>query len=260
MRGIVAGTALSCLFVARLLAQPAVPASSTPPPKPQPEQPETFGPNVSYYVVGAAELSPEDSTTTYACNGSWCANRYSTSTPGNAFVAAVHLPAGALVTSFELDYYDVAPAGQAFASFMKCDYAGELCTNPSGACPDNGTTICSSYAGAEGYNYASTDISGAGITIDNFAHKYYVMAGNSVTDGTASISQIIIGYKLQVSPATGQTFNDVPPSNIFYQYVQALAASGITGGCGGGNFCPDSPVTRAQMATFLAKALGLAYN
>jgi hypothetical protein len=38
-----------------------------------------------------------------------------------------------------------------------------------------------------------------------------------------------------------------------------LAASGITGGCGGGNFCPDNPVTRRQMAIFLSKALGLGY-
>jgi hypothetical protein len=260
VRGIVAGSALSCLFAAHLVAQPVVEASSTPPRKPQPEQPSAFGPNVSYYVVGAAELSPEDNTATYACNGSWCANRYSTNYTGNAFVAAVHLPAGALVTYFELDYYDVAPAGQAFASFMQCDYAGQTCTNPHGACPDNGSTICSSYAGAEGYSFAGTDVSGSAITIDNFGHKYYVMAGNTVTDGTASISQIIIGYKLQVSSPTIQTFNDVPPSNIYYQFVEALAASGITGGCGGGNFCPDSPVTRAQMATFLAKALGLTFQ
>jgi hypothetical protein len=34
-------------------------------------------------------------------------------------------------------------------------------------------------------------------------------------------------------------------------------ASGITAGCGGGNFCPDNPLTRRQMAVFLAKALGL---
>lgn len=36
-----------------------------------------------------------------------------------------------------------------------------------------------------------------------------------------------------------------------------LAAAGITGGCGDGRFCPDAPLTRAQMAVFLARALGL---
>ena len=40
---------------------------------------------------------------------------------------------------------------------------------------------------------------------------------------------------------------------------QALVSSGVTGGCGAGNYCPDAPLTRGQMATFLAKALGLAW-
>jgi hypothetical protein len=49
----------------------------------------------------------------------------------------------------------------------------------------------------------------------------------------------------------------VPTTHLFYQYIEALAAAGITSGCGGGNYCPDAAVTRGQMAVFLAKALGL---
>ncbi len=49
-------------------------------------------------------------------------------------------------------------------------------------------------------------------------------------------------------------FNDVPPSHAFYDYVMSLAGDGVTGGCGGGNYCPASDVTRAQMAVFLLKA------
>jgi hypothetical protein len=52
----------------------------------------------------------------------------------------------------------------------------------------------------------------------------------------------------------------VPTSHPYFQFIQALAASGITGGCGGGNYCPDNPVTRGQMAVFLAKALGLQFQ
>jgi hypothetical protein len=57
-------------------------------------------------------------------------------------------------------------------------------------------------------------------------------------------------------PATA-SFNDVPTTDLAFQFVEALAASGITAGCGGGNYCPDAPLTRRQMAVFLAKALGL---
>ena len=51
----------------------------------------------------------------------------------------------------------------------------------------------------------------------------------------------------------------MPTSHPFFPYVEALKASGITGGCSVSPplFCPDSPLTRGQMAAFLAKALGL---
>jgi outer membrane protein assembly factor BamB len=54
-----------------------------------------------------------------------------------------------------------------------------------------------------------------------------------------------------------QRFADVPPSNPFYGFIERLAQRGITVGCGGGNFCPDAVVTRAQMAAFLVRAFDL---
>ena len=50
-------------------------------------------------------------------------------------------------------------------------------------------------------------------------------------------------------------FPVLPASDFGYPYIEALAASGITGGCGGDLYCPDAPLT--QMAIFRAKALGL---
>jgi S-layer homology domain len=54
-------------------------------------------------------------------------------------------------------------------------------------------------------------------------------------------------------PCTG-VFPDVPCPSTFAAWIETLAAEGITGGCGGGNFCPDNPVRRDQMAVFLLKA------
>jgi hypothetical protein len=53
-------------------------------------------------------------------------------------------------------------------------------------------------------------------------------------------------------PCTG-IFPDVPCTSNFAPWIEALAAEGITGGCGGGNFCPSNPVRRDQMAVFLLK-------
>ena len=55
-------------------------------------------------------------------------------------------------------------------------------------------------------------------------------------------------------PATGLVFTDVQPGDFAADWIEELAGLGITGGCGGGNYCPNNPVTRAQMAVFLLKA------
>ena len=79
-----------------------------------------------------------------------------------------------------------------------------------------------------------------------------------VQDVTTTFGYVEIWWKKTVSdpPATA-TFGDVPVTHPFFKFVEALAKSGITAGCASGNFCPDNPVTRGQMAVFLSKALGL---
>ncbi len=49
-------------------------------------------------------------------------------------------------------------------------------------------------------------------------------------------------------------FADVPCPSLFADWIEQLAREGITAGCGGRNYCPSTPVTRAQMAVFLLKA------
>jgi IPT/TIG domain-containing protein/S-layer family protein len=55
-------------------------------------------------------------------------------------------------------------------------------------------------------------------------------------------------------PACAGIFDDTPCPGQFTDWVEALAAEGVTGGCGGGNYCPSEPVTRQQMAVFLLKS------
>jgi hypothetical protein len=60
-----------------------------------------------------------------------------------------------------------------------------------------------------------------------------------------------------VPPPASGVFADVPPANNFAPWIEELAAEGVTAGCGGGNYCPDSVNTRAQMAAFLDATFGL---
>ena len=61
------------------------------------------------------------------------------------------------------------------------------------------------------------------------------------------------------SPLATSSFTDVDTSHPQAAFIERFAQLGITQGCGDGTrFCPDDPVTRAQMAVFLSRAYGLA--
>ena len=61
------------------------------------------------------------------------------------------------------------------------------------------------------------------------------------------------------APQQPAGFDDVDPSSGHAANIEALFAAQITKGCSSEplRYCPDSPVTRAQMASFLARALDL---
>jgi hypothetical protein len=60
-------------------------------------------------------------------------------------------------------------------------------------------------------------------------------------------------------PAVGAStgFGDVPTTYWAAAWIKQLVTEGITSGCGGGNYCPESPVTRAEMAVFLVRTFNL---
>jgi S-layer homology domain/IPT/TIG domain len=57
-----------------------------------------------------------------------------------------------------------------------------------------------------------------------------------------------------IPPACTGVFDDVACPSSFADWIEAFAAAGITGGCGGDLYCPTNPVRRDQMAVFLLKA------
>jgi hypothetical protein len=59
---------------------------------------------------------------------------------------------------------------------------------------------------------------------------------------------------------TSPVFNDVPAASPFCRFIEELARRGVVSGCGGGNFCPASAVTREQMAVFVLRTLDSALD
>jgi hypothetical protein len=93
--------------------------------------------------------------------------------------------------------------------------------------------------------------------LEHLSHRLdsFLLAGT-----TPAFGGVRITWHRQISPApAAPTFGDVPTDHAFFAFIEALAASGITGGCNSDppRYCPDAPLTRGQMAVFLAKALGL---
>jgi hypothetical protein len=58
-------------------------------------------------------------------------------------------------------------------------------------------------------------------------------------------------------PCAAPRFADVPASSPFCPWIEELARRGGTAGCGGGNYCPQAPVTRQEGAAFVVAGFGL---
>lgn len=91
----------------------------------------------------------------------------------------------------------------------------------------------------------------AGIT-QGCAEREY--CGND--DITRAQMAVFLARAFDLPPATQNYFSDT--NGAYYEdSANRLAEAGITLGCGDGKYCGQDPVTRGQMASFLARALGL---
>lgn len=81
----------------------------------------------------------------------------------------------------------------------------------------------------------------------------------SVTRSEMAVFLLKSGHDAGYTPpaATGNVFADVAADDWAAAWIEQLAVEGITSGCDSGNYCPEDRVTRAQMAVFLQRALGL---
>jgi hypothetical protein len=209
-----------------------------------PQSPSFGTSDLTYVRVPGAEFLPRDGG---PFKRSHATGRYPVEE--DVMIAAVYVPGGSIVDYLQIDFCDTRDPQDILLSLFECD--------PSG-------TDCSLVAQVNSFadiGCSSISTSGFNHQVDNLGHSLILLAQFlSVNDVNLVLTGVVLGYRLQVSPAPATaTFNDVPTGHPFFQYIEALAASGITGGCQASPplYCPDNPLTRGQMAVFLAKALGL---
>jgi len=214
--------------------------------------PKVYGTtHVSKQRLGTTAFEALDSATVYAAtDGNTSFTRYS-STPGNqALVAHPTLPTGARVLGVTFQVCDFHLGLNVSGLILSTDQLGQNLLLIDGV----------STAAAQGCKELFLDISGKDFVVDNDANQLLVDIVLDSGDTSQSFAGATVHYVLQVSPPPlTASFNDVPTDHPFFQYVEALAASGITEGCGVATFCPGNPVTRGQMAVFLSKAQGLQF-
>ena len=190
------------------------------------------------------------SATKFACSGYHISPNLSAycelpCSAGAHWYATLNLPAGTVIDYIGVNTKTTVDAAMGFTLHFR-DHLGGSAQLASASFP--------------AHDFA-TDLYGPlGILIPSNVDRVFIL-DVEVAPGLADyqfFGFVEIWWRRVVSdaPAT-PTFADVPVSHPFYQFIEALSASGVTGGCGGGNFCPDRPLTRGQMAVFLAKALGL---
>jgi hypothetical protein len=101
------------------------------------------------------------------------------------------------------------------------------------------------------YEAAANRLAAAGITQGCEANKF--CGQQQVIRGQLAL---FLDRALNLPPTNTEYFTDTV-GTIYHDAANRLRAAGITQGCGGTKFCPTTIVTRAQIATFLAVALGL---
>jgi hypothetical protein len=225
-----------------------------------PVPPPSWGLGIgSWTRIGATELDPDGSTTTFTSTwapelGGFSYQRYVTGGYPH-LIGFGHIPGGAKIDIAGINYCETNSSGPyGKATWYLCDTSGS-CTAPAIATVD---------FGAFGASCGDVFVFDLTETMNNADNLLMVDVTFAHTDGSESVAGIDFRYKLQISPPPpSPTFSDLPMSDPAFPFVEALVGAGITVGCDVGppaRYCPDDAVTRRQMAVFISKALGLDWS
>jgi hypothetical protein len=211
-----------------------------------------FGRNSHYFTVSALSFLPHTSAFTWQSMYGYDMYRTSASVSGTTAQYQLSLETGVLLKSVWINGYDYDGTENLFAAVL------EVCQPILGGEPvvtvlDDGTS-----SGSAGYTAILLEFADRTVTHDCM---YLIRVRFDVANSNIGLQSALVQWGRQIAPAPATaTFTDVPTSHQMFAEIEALADSGITAGCTATTYCPTGYVTRAQMAAFFARALGLHYQ
>jgi hypothetical protein len=221
-----------------------------------------FGPDYQEVHIGAAAFQHLNNISAYEID--WTVDGYLSYTDEaflGVFAAPLDLPAGAEILTICTYFHDSAPVGKV-TTYLDAVKMADEDTGPAvvpvwGPIENDIDTGYGGACNASGYTFRQWgDVDGDG-SEEDLVHRIRVEM-TETGDGRLALGGVNVIWRRQVSPPpSSPSFADVPMDHPFFQWIEALKKSSITAGCSETNFCPNAPLTRGQMAVFLAKALGL---
>ena len=246
-------------------------------------------PQGSHCDIGAYEAILTDYTATFNANGGEGTMSPQTASGPTALTLNTYTRAGHAFNSWNAvsdgsgapyadgEHYSFAADITLYAQWTTLTGPDKIV--PANAAVDvslNPTLSWNQLVGATSYEYCYSSAPGpctkwnsvganTSVTLSGLApgYTYYWQARAVNTYGTAEAdngtwwSFTTINASACTWPAytepTSATFGDVPIDVGHWSWVERLANSTITAGCGTGNYCPFSEVVRAQMAIFLLR-------
>jgi hypothetical protein len=219
---------------------------------------ESHGANLNCSVLSVADLVPveHDDYIHMAAPG------YIKAASESSFVhTSVHLEVGVLIDRLCARVYDTDNTHQ-LVVLMGAFEAAE------GAAPPVAVPLVAMGTGVAetpGYALLCADINPpiqvrtrGDLNNDGIESTLQYWAGAIIPGCEVMAGPIIVSWNRPVSPAPAVArFPDAPTTHRYFQWIEALAASGVTSGCGGGLFCPEDHITRGEVAVWMAAALSL---
>jgi len=224
-----------------------------------PRDPHGYGIQEGTHFYAAAAFQPMTNLSSWDYGQPTDFYRFRTGGTDTFLYADFNVPSGGRVDVARLYYYDNDQAAAPTLWICRAWVDDSVGTNPDSDCPYQ---VTGDAAGTPGYTSLAITTS---FTVLRYVggpgdYTWYVVVSLPTTNSNIAFLGVRTIWNRQITPAPASaTFTDVPTDYWAFRHIEALAASGITAGCGTGVFCPEQYVKRSEMAVYLAKALGLHY-